>query len=181
MWTYLSFLWGFDISYQIITVFTSPLWIPCLSHTGFLTHAGSPSWTNVSSSESLLLPFPCMHCFISLTGFWYLKLDYCSSLTLPFYVDPYHTQVQPIHPGPNILLREERKNKGSGMVNFMCPLGDSTVPSYSIKHKSRSFMNTFVKFIISLLEIKEVILHSMGGPYSISWKTVSAELRLPWK
>ena len=54
------------------------------------------------------------------------------------------------------------------MVNFMCPLGDSTVPSYSIKHKSMSFMNTFVKFIISLPEIKEMILDSMGAPYSIS-------------
>lgn len=59
----------------------------------------------IPHSESLFLRLPCKGVLLSLTGLWDLRVDYCSSSTLPFCVDLYLTRIYQQFLDLNILLR----------------------------------------------------------------------------
>lgn len=70
------------------------------------------------------------------------------------------------------------------VVNCIGPLGDSTILSYSIKHKSRSHYEHIcyaTKVHIQCTSNKGVTLDNVSGPDSISWRAISADWGFPEK
>ena len=161
---------------------SSPLWIcyPIQASPSILDHPLAQ--TSLCSTLTLIILWiaatatPCKHCFLSLTGLWFLKPVSCSCSALPLHMDQYLTKIQPIHPELSILLRKEMKRKSRKWQRGQLYLVILQFLAFQSNSNLGVIMKTFVmqlKFIFSVLQIKEITLYNVSGPDSIIW-------RLPW-
>lgn len=95
----------------------SPLWIcyPIQASPSILGHPLAQTF--LCSALTLIILWiaatatACKHCFLSLTGLWFLKPVSCSCSAPPLHMGQYLPEIQPIPPELSILLRKEMTRK----------------------------------------------------------------------